>query len=250
MAISETANKNHDELFPNHVSTLKITDPELVEFFDNFAFDEIVSYGELDTKTRLIVILASLIGSQAISEFKVMVGAALNVGVTPVEIKEVVYQSIAYLGIGKSFDFIHGTNEVFKNRGIELPLEGQSTTTPETRFEKGLAVMKEIVGAEALDKMRSNAIESQFHIQNHLAANCFGDYYTRKGLDIKTRELVTFSFLLALGAEAQFKGHVLLNKNVGNDKQLLLTVITQLLPYVGYPRTLTAIACLNEILPE
>lgn len=59
--ISETAQKNHEELFPNHQSTLKVTDPELIEVFDNFAFDEVISYGKLDTKTRLMVILASLI---------------------------------------------------------------------------------------------------------------------------------------------------------------------------------------------
>lgn len=51
MSISEIANKNHEELFPNHQSTLKITDPELIEIFDNFAFDEVIRYGKLDTKT-------------------------------------------------------------------------------------------------------------------------------------------------------------------------------------------------------
>jgi hypothetical protein len=38
MAISESAQRNHDALFPGHVSTLKVTDPELVEIFDNWAF--------------------------------------------------------------------------------------------------------------------------------------------------------------------------------------------------------------------
>ncbi|HEX6452506.1 MAG TPA: hypothetical protein VF060_23975 [Trebonia sp.] len=42
MAIRETAQKNHDELFPGHVSTLRVTDPELIEIFDNFAFDKAV----------------------------------------------------------------------------------------------------------------------------------------------------------------------------------------------------------------
>ena len=41
--ISETALRNHEELFPNHKWTLKLSDPELIEVFDNFAFDEIVS---------------------------------------------------------------------------------------------------------------------------------------------------------------------------------------------------------------
>ena len=81
MPISQTARKNHKELFPNHESTLKVTDPELVEVFDNFAFDEVLSYGNLDKKTRLIVILASLIAQQTLSEYKVMLGGALNIGV-------------------------------------------------------------------------------------------------------------------------------------------------------------------------
>jgi len=51
------------------------------------------------------------------------------------------------------------------------------------------------------------------------------------------------------GVEPQVKAHVRGNLNVGNDRQLLINVITQLLPYIGYPRTLNAIACLNEIAP-
>ena len=247
MAISETAQKNHDELFPNHKSTLALTDPELIEVFDNFAFDEVLSYGNLDTKTRLMVILASLIAQQTLSEYKAMLSGALNVGVTPVEVKEIVYQSVPYVGIAKTFDFIHATNEILESRGIKLPLEGQSTTSPETRFEKGLALQKEIFG-DMIDKMYQESPANQLHIQKHLSANCFGDYLTRNGLDIKIRELLTFSMLLSLGGcEPQLKGHIQGNLNVGNDKEVLLSVVTQLLPYVGYPRTLNAIRCINEV---
>jgi 4-carboxymuconolactone decarboxylase len=57
--------------------------------------------------------------------------------------------------------------------------------------------------------------------------------------------------LIALGGtEPQIKGHIQGNVNVGNDKETLLSVITQLLPYVGYPRALNAIRCLNEVIPE
>ena len=250
MRITETANRNHEELFPNHKSTLKVTDPELIEVFDNFAFDEVVRYGNLDTKTRLMVILASLIAGQTLSEYKVMLGAALNIGVTPIEVKEIVYQSVPYVGMAKTFDFIHATNEILESRGIELPLKGQSTTSPETRFEKGLEVQKEIFG-DIIDKMYEAAPENQIHIQKYLSANCFGDYYTRKGLDVKMRELLTFSMILALGGcEPQLKGHIQGNLNVGNDKETLLSTVTQLLPYIGYPKTLNAIACLNEVIPE
>lgn len=250
MNISETALKNHEELFPNRKSKLMETDPELIEVFDNFAFDEVLGYGNLDTRTRLMVILASMIACQALAEYRVMLTGALNVGVTPIEVKEIVYQAVPYVGMAKVYDFIHATNEVLESRGIKLPLEGQSATTPETHFEKGYAVQKAIAG-DRLEKMYSESPANQIHIQKYLSANCFGDYVARNGIDLQTRELLTFSMLLSLGGcEPQLKGHVQGNLNVGNDKEKLLSVITQLLPYVGYPRTLNAIRCLNEVIPE
>jgi 4-carboxymuconolactone decarboxylase len=250
MSISETAKKNHEQLFPNYKSKLIETDPELIEVFDNFAFGEVPGYGNLDTKTRLMVILASMIASQALAEYKVMLGGALNVGVTPVEVKEIVYQAVPYVGMAKVYDFIHSTNELLESRGVKLPLEGRSTTSPETRFEKGFALQKALIG-ERIEKMYAESPANQIHIQKYLSANCFGDYVIRNGLDIKTRELLTISMLLSLGGcEPQLKGHIQTNLNIGNDKETLLSVVTQLLPYVGYPRTLNAIRCINEVVPE
>jgi 4-carboxymuconolactone decarboxylase len=248
MAISEAATKNHDELFPGHVSTLKVTDPELIEYFDNFAFDEVLRYGGLDTNIRLMVQLASMIACQALSEYRIMLGAALTVGVTPIEAKEILYQAVPYVGMAKTFDFIHATNDVLTNRGIQLPLDGQSTTTPETREERGLAVQKEIVGADVIDQMYAAASDDEVHFQHLLSANCFGDHYTRSGIDVATRELLTFAMLVSLGGcEPQVKGHVAANLNVGNDRAVLLSVVTQLLPFIGYPRTLNALRVMNEV---
>lgn len=250
MKISETALKNHEELFPNRKSKLAETDPELIEVFDNFAFDEVLAYGNLDTRTRLMVILAAMIACQAVTEYRVMLGGALTVGVTPVEVKEIVYQAVPYVGMAKVYDFIHATNEILESRGVKLPLEGQAVTTPETRFEKGYAVQKVIVG-ERLEQMYADSPANQLHIQKYLSANCFGDYVSRNGIKLQVRELLTFSMLTALGGcEPQLKGHIQANVNVGNDKERLLSVVTQLLPYIGYPRTLNAIRCLNEIIPE
>lgn len=250
MGISETAQRTHDEWFPEHQSTLKVTDPELIEIFDNFAFDEVFAKGPLEMKTRVIVILASLIGSQAVSEYKVMLSAAINVGVTPVEIKEIVYQSVPYVGMAKAFDFIHATNELLKSKNIDLPLAGQSTTNPANRYEKGLAVQKAIFGG-MIDRLYEESPKDQLHIQTFLSDNCFGDFYTRKGLDIKIRELITLSILIALGGvESQIKGHIQGNVNVGNARDVLLSVMTNLLPWVGYPRTLNALKCLNDVVPS
>jgi 4-carboxymuconolactone decarboxylase len=248
MAISEQAQRNHDELFPGHTSALAVTDPELIETFDNFAFDEVLRHGSLDARTRLMVQLASMIACQALREYRVMLGAALIVGVTPVEIKEIVYQAVPYVGMAKVYDFLHATNEVLAERGVALPLPGQSTTAPESRAEKGLAVMKQIVGSDVVDKLRANAPEDQQHIQGYLRANCFGDNYTRTGIDIPTRELLTLSMLVSLGGcDPQARGHVAANLNVGNSRTLMIEVVTQLLPFIGYPRTLNALRAIDEV---
>jgi 4-carboxymuconolactone decarboxylase len=247
MAPNKPAQKNHEELFPGHVSTLEVTDPELIEAFDNFAFDEVLRESKIDIRTRLMVQLAAIIACQAVCEYRVMLGAALTVGVTPVEAKEIVYQAVPYVGMAKVFDFIHVTNEVLTERGITLPLPGQSTTTPKTRAEKGLAVQGQIIGSDIVEKLYASSPADQLHIQCYLSANCFGDNYTRTGIDVPTRELLTFSMLVALGGcEPQVKGHVAANLRVGNDRARLIDVLTQLLPFIGYPRTLNGLRVVTE----
>ena len=250
MKMSETAKKNHDELFLGHVSILAEKDPEFIEVFDNFAFDEVLQYTSLDVKERQKVLLAALIAMQCVNEFKAMAKGALNVGVTPVELKEIVYQAVPYAGLGKVFDFLHATNEVLEERGIVLPLEGQSATTVENRYEKGLEIVREAAG-DTVDNMLNTMPQNQKHFATFLADNCFGDFFTRNGLSIQERELLIFTMLVSMGgAEPQMKGHIRNNLRVGNDKQKLLDTITVLLPFIGYPRTLTALNCLNEVAPE
>jgi len=248
--LTKAAIQNHEELWPDYKSKAKETDPELIEIFDNWAFDEVIGVSNLDTKTRVMVILASNIASQALTEYKMFVNATLNVGITAVEVKEILYQAVPYVGMEKVIDFIYTTNDIFKERNIMLPLEGQSTTNRENRLDKGLALQKDIFG-EMIDKLYEQSPKNQLHIQLFLSDNCFGDYLTRNGLDVKTRELLTYSMLISMGGvESQVKGHIRGNVKVGNDKQRLIDVTTQLLPYIGYPRTLNALNCLNDVIPE
>jgi len=248
MAISDTARQNHAQLFPDDVSTLAVADPELVEVVDNFALDEVLRHGDLDPRIRLMTQLAALIACGAVGEYRVVLGGALSIGVTPVEAKEIVYQAVPYVGMGRVFDVLHATNDVLTARGVELPLPGQSTTTPDTRAEKGLAVQRQIVGADRVEALYANAPDDEQHLQRFLSANCFGDHVSRGGVEVPIRELLTFAMLAALGGcEPQLKGHVAANLTVGNDRALLLAVLTQLIPFIGYPRTLNALRVLDEV---
>lgn len=219
------------------------TDPEFMERFEHFAFDEVVNEEgqQLDDVTRHMAIIATLLGCQGIDEFRIELPLALDAGLTPVMVKEIVYQAVDYLGIGRVLPFLDATNEILTSRGVELPLEGQATTTMEDRLEKGIQVQADIFGEQMKEAWKAG------HINRWLAANCFGDYYTRTGLDLRQREMITFCFLAAQGGcEPQLTGHAQGNMNMGNDKDFLIKVVSQCLPYIGYPRSLNAINCINK----
>ena len=221
----------------------KRQDPEFAERFEHFAFDEVVNEPgqQLDEVTRHMAILATLLGCQGTEAFRRELPQALDAGVTPVMAKEVVYQAVDYLGIGRVLPFLDITNEVLKARGVALPLEGQATTTMENRLEKGAQTQADIFGPQMLEAWKAG------HINRWLAANCFGDYYTRTGLTLAQREMITFCFLAAQGGcEPQLTSHAKGNMNLGNDKDFLIRVVSQCLPYIGYPRSLNAIACINK----
>lgn len=246
MAISEFTKQYLKKMFPDGSSVFSETDPEFTERFGNFAFDEAVNQNNLDDKTRFMAILAALLGCQGSDGFRVMLPAALNFGVTPVEVKEIVYQAVAYLGIGRVFPFLKITNEVLEERKIDLPLTGQATTTMKNRREAGTQAQVDIFGENMREFWKSGPEESR-HINLWLAANCFGDYYTRTGLDYKQREMITFCFLAAQGGcEPQLTSHAAANMRIGNDKEFLIKVISQCLPYIGYPRSLNALRCVND----
>ena len=163
------------------------TDPEFAERFEYFAFQEVPNEEgrQLPEKIRYMAILAVLIGCGGADAYREMLPKALDGGVTPVMIKEIVYQAVDYLGYGRMLPFLSCTNEIFSQKGIELPLPAQATTTLENRLEKGVEARAEIFGEYMKEAWKTG------HINRWLAENCFGDYYTRKGL---TRDKLSRTF--------------------------------------------------------
>ena len=225
---------------------LKKNDPDFFKIFNHFNNKEILEYVSISKRTRFIITLATLITNTSKEKYAIAVRDALDV-LTPIEIKEVLYQSVAYVGLGKTFELFEVTNNVLAENGVDLPLESISTTTLETRIEKGLEIQKRYFGDDVIQSMIDNAPEGQERFNDFLAGYCFGDFYTRDALNDQDRELITFCVLATLGGcENQLRAHVAANLNVGNDKELLIDALTILLPYIGFPRTLNALNIINE----
>ena len=223
------------------------TDPEFAEIIERFALDEAVNQKgqELAEDIRLLVIMAALMGCQGLETFRKVLPEALQSGLTPVMIKELVYQSPAYLGLGRTLPFLDAVNEYLSAQGLPVSQPIQGTANPQNRLEKGFGVQAEIFGSHMKEAWKNG------HINYWLAANCFGDYYTRRGLTLAQRELITFCFLAAQGGcEPQLTAHAAGNMNLGTDRDYLIRVVSQILPYIGYPRSLNAISCVNKAAEE
>lgn len=179
-----------------------------------------------------------------------MLKVALNIGLTPIQCREIVYQGVPYLGVGRVIQFLNALNEELVKRGVTLPLPSQQTTTVEDRKEKDMQAIVEIVG-ENMKKYLQSGPPGLSNINRWLAADCFGDYYTRTGLDYRQREMLTFWFLTAQGGcEPQLIAHCKANMRLGNDRLFFIKVVSQLVPYLGYPRCLNALRCIEEASKE
>ena len=222
---------------------IRNTAPEFVGIFDRFVHDEVVNEpgAGLDAPVRYLAILASLIGCGGVDAFREVLPDAVKNGVTPVMVRECVYQSTDYLGYGRMLPFLKVMNEYFESTGMTLALAPQSTTNTENRLEKGIDAQAEIFGEHMREAWKKG------YINRWLADNCFGDFYTRGGLDLRQREMITFCFIMAQGGcEPQLVAHAKGNMNLGNDSDFLKRVVSQCVPYIGYPRSLNAIACVDK----
>ena len=216
--------------------------PEFTDFFTSFAFVEVPEEVHIPANEANLAVLAALMGAGAVSTFGHMLDVAFAAGVSPLQVREMIYQGTAYLGIGRSMPFL----ELFDSLRIsDEPLEATATVSQNDRTERGEDAQVEIFG-ENMRGFSSRGNEDVRHINRWLSANCFGDYYTRSGLDLRLRELCTFCFLAALGGcEPQLTSHAMGNMHIGNDHSYLISVVSALVPYIGYPRCLNALECIN-----
>ena len=199
-----------------YLNELKETDPEFSQAFSRFAEEEVVNEPGrgLPEPIRYMAILSALLGCQGRELFQKILPDAMKAGITPVQVKEIAYQATAYLGIGRTYPFLKLVNEVLEEQGVYLPLPGQATTTLEDRVQKGEDKQVELFGEQYRGAANAGPEESR-HINRWLASNCFGDYYTRNGLDNRQREMITFCFIAAQGGcEPQLAGHTAGNLRV------------------------------------
>ena len=223
-------------------------DKELRAVMDNFTQNEVPAATPLVEKREVELIrLVSLVTQQSGALLQEEVATALAQGLSPEEILEAIYQCAPYTGFPRTVDAVEIARSVFKAKNVKVD-ENRGTVTAQSRLEAGADVQGTLFG-ETFRDMAKNGKDGMPIINYFLASNCFGDYYTRKGLDLNTHELLTMAILVNLGTEPQLKAHIGANLKI-RTAEYVEQAIYNCLPYCGYPRTLNALRLLKEAAAE
>lgn len=221
---------------------LRASDGALARIFSRLTAD-VASRAALPERDRRLAVLSACMGCGGTDAFRAELADALDAGFPPEAAREAVMQATAYLGMGRALPFVQAAAETFAADGVSFPPEPEDGGD---RAARGEAMQVAIFG-EGMRGFHASGDALARPVNLLLSENCFGDYYVRCGLSARERELVTFCLLAAQGGcEAQLAGHVAGNFNVGNDAAYLGKAVLCILPWIGYPRSLNALACVRN----
>lgn len=248
----ERTEQKMQELFHSHAAGDEGSDGEFMQILQGYIFGDVCYTGSLDNRMRELVTVTVLTVLSALPQIKAHVGASLNAGCTPVEVREAVYQCAPFIGFPKTLNAIAAMNEVFTQNGIELPLPKQKTLAfSEERYEKGLAIQTLLYGNEIKDRYTWLPKPFDEAVPRFLTELCFGDFNTRGGLEEKTRELLTVVLLAAMGgAEVQVKSHVEGALKAGNTREEIVCALVHASSYMGIPRLFNALNACRDLLAD
>lgn len=247
---TEFCKQNYTALFGGEALNGQGTDPEMMDILQKYIFGEIFRTGNLDMKTRELITCVTLATMQQLPQLKAHSAAALNVGVTPIELREAIYQCTSNIGFSKTLNALGTINAVFQERGIKLPLESQATTTEDDRYEKGYAIQEPRYGDRIKEMLKGLPGGMEEAVARYLTEVHFGDFQTRNGLDLKTRELLTYCVITTMEMEPQMRSHLIGNLKVGNSMEDVTAAVIQCMPYIGFPKAFKALKAIRDYATE
>ncbi len=211
----------------------------LERYRQNTLFDDLWKRSGLNPRDRSIVTLAALIARSQTAEMRQYLNLALDNGVKPAEISEIVTHLAFYAGWGTAMAAVPVVREVFAARNI-----GTDQLPP--------ASPKLLALNEAAEADRAKRVGDLFGaafpgVTQYTTDVLFRDLWLRPDLAARDRSLVTISSLVASGQVAQLTGHVNIGMNNGLTQGEVAEAITHLAFYVGWPNVFSAMPVAKEV---
>ncbi|AKG03820.1 carboxymuconolactone decarboxylase [Salimicrobium jeotgali] len=118
-----------------------------------------------------------------------------------------------------------------------------------SRYEAGQKVMEELFSEQVRQEMKGVKDVSP-DLWDMIVSFGFGDLYSREGLSLSQREIVTITSLITQGAFDQLKVHLEAALNVGLSREEITEIIIQCTGYVGFPKAIHAMQIAAEVFQE
>ena len=201
----DVCKQNYHTLFGGEALTGQGTDPEMMDILQKFVFGEVFQTGQLTLKQREMITCITLATMQTLPQLKAHAEAALKVGVTPEELREVIYLTAPFIGFPRMLNALGTINEVFQEQGLSLPLNRQGTVTEATRHATGRAIQERLYPGGIASVMAGLPGDLGKPVEQFLTDYFFGEIYSRGALDLQTRELLGYCVLTTLEAESQLR---------------------------------------------
>ena len=117
-------------------------------------------------------------------------------------------------------------------------------------YDRGLAIRRQMFGAETTDAQLRNADEFTKDLQDLVTRYCFGEVWGREELPLRLRSMLTLSMLGALGREAELKVHVRGALANGVTKEEIREVFLHLAIYCGIPAAVGSFRSAREVFAD
>src|SRR3974390_1444886 len=126
----------------------------------------------------------------------------------------------------------------------------EETTVDQAMFEKGLAIRRQVLGAEFVDNAIKTADDFNRPLQELVTQYCWGEIWGRPGLDRKTRSLINLAMITALNRPHEVKMHIKGALNNGLTKNDIQEVFLQVAIYCGVPAAVDSFRLAREVFKE
>ena len=222
--------------------------PDLERIAGEFLFGSVWNRPALKDKQREMITLTCLTVLKRDNQTRRHLSNALNLGLTPIEIVEVLMHSMFYSGVPATLDALAIAKEVFEQRGIDYTPQQvfDSTETPDELYNRGVARRIEYMGPPASGGL-GPVTQAEREFGRLTAEYYWGSIWTRPGLTLPERSICTMAALTALGRESQLASHIRGGLNVGLTQEEIVEVFIHATFYCGLPFVRSAIDLANEI---
>jgi 4-carboxymuconolactone decarboxylase len=213
--------------------------PALEKYRDNTVLGDVWKRPGLGPRDRSIVTLAALVARNQAAEMPFYLGLALDNGVKPAEISELITHLAFYSGWGNAMAAIAVAKDVFAQRKI-----GADQLPP---VSPPLLALNEAAEADRAKRVGDLFGATFPGVVHYTTDVLFRDLWLRPGLAPRDRSLVTVSALTASGQIAQLTGHLNIGMNNGLTQAEIAEAITHLAFYVGWPNVFSAMPIAKDV---